>query len=43
MLKEEEDSIISSEIMNNYKAALDIAVAGNNAGGVFQAMLKIIE
>lgn len=42
-LKEEEDSLVTSEAMNNYKAALDIAVAESNAGGVFVAMLKIIE
>ena len=35
--------MVTNEVMTSYKAALDIAVAGSNAGGVFVSMLKIIE
>ena len=34
-MKVVESFLVTSEIMNNYKLALEIAVAGNDSGGVF--------
>ena len=34
-MKVTNSGIVNSDIMNNFKSALEIAIAANNSGGVF--------